>query len=118
MPYADTFAMQAHLDEISRHVAQGAVAVLVLDQAGWHTTGKLLVPANIALISLPPKSPELNPTENIWQYLRQTWLSIRVFDDYAAICDACCNAWNKLIAETGRITSIGTRDWAQIGQHQ
>jgi len=118
MPFADTFAMQTHLEEISRHVAPGAVAVLVLDQAGWHTTGKLRIPDNIVLVSLPPKSPELNPTENIWQYLRQTWLSIRVFGDYADICDACCTAWNKLIAETGRIASIGTRQWAQIGQRQ
>lgn len=118
MPYADTHAMQAHLDEISRTVAPGAHAVLLLDQAGWHTTNNLIAPANITLLPLPPKSPELNPAENIWQYLRQTWLSNRVFEGYKDICDACCDAWNKLIAETGRIASIGTRDWVLTGQHQ
>jgi transposase len=118
MPYADTHAMQIHLDEISRRVAEGAHAVLLLDQAGWHTTKKLRTPANITMLPLPPKSPELNPTENIWQYLRQTWLSNRVFGDYNEICDACCVAWNKLIAEGGRIASIGTRDWAITGQDQ
>lgn len=116
MPYADTFAMQAHIEEISRHVRAGSHAVVLLDKAGWHTTDKLVEPANITLVHLPPKSPELNPTENIWQYLRQTWLSNRVFENYTDICDACCDVWNKLIAETGRIASIGTRDWAAIGQ--
>ncbi len=118
MPYADIHAMQAHLDEISRTVAPGAHAVLLLDQAGWHTTNNLIAPDNLTLMPLPPKSPELNPTENIWQYLRQTWLSNRVFEGYKDICDACCDAWNKLIAEAGRIASIGTRDWVLTGQHQ
>ena len=118
MPYADTFAMQTHLDEISRHITAGSVAVLLLDKAGWHTTGRLVVPANIVLVHLPPKSPELNPVENIWQYLRQTWLSNRVFADFADISAACCDAWNRLTAEAGRIASIGTRNWAAIGQYQ
>ena len=118
MPYADTFAMQTHLDEISLHVADGSVAVLLLDQAGWHTTGKLAVPGNIVLVHLPPKSPELNPTENIWQFLRQTYLSNRVFETYDDICTACCEAWNYLAAEFGRIASIGLRTWARIGQYQ
>ena len=116
MPYADTHAMQCHLDEISQHVEVGSHAVLILDKAGWHTTGKLVAPANITLLHLPPKSPELNPTENIWQYLRQTWLSNRVFDGYEEICDACCRVWNNIITETGRIASIATRSWAVIGQ--
>ena len=118
MPYADTFAKQTHLDEISLYVTDGSVAALLLDQAGWHTTGKLVVPCNIVLVPLPPKSPELNPVENIWQYLRQTWLSNRVFAGYEDICNACCDAWNNLIAEFGRIASIGQRCWATIGQRQ
>jgi hypothetical protein len=73
------------------------------------TTGKLVVPDNIVLMHLPPKSPELNPTESIWQYLRQTWLSNRVLADYDDITAACCDAWNKFIAETGRIASIDSR---------
>lgn len=115
MPRADTEAMQKHLEEISRTVAAGAHAVLILDKAGWHTTGKLAVPANITLLFLPPASPELNPAENIWQYLRQTRLSNRVFASYEAICEACCKAWNALCREAGRIASIATRTWAIIG---
>lgn len=116
LPRADAAAMQLHLEEISRRVAPGAHAVLTLDQAGWHTTRKLQVPSNISLLHLPPASPELNPTENIWQYLRQTYLSNRVFRDYEDVVEASSSAWNNLIAERGRITSIGTRSWTAISQ--
>jgi DDE superfamily endonuclease len=78
LPYADTQAMQLHLDEIARTVKRGAHAVLLLDRAGWHTSGALAIPQNMTLILLPARAPELNPVENIWQYLRQTWLSNRV----------------------------------------
>ena len=108
--------MQLHLDEISRNVAEGAHAVLLLDRAGWHTTGKLDLPDNITPIFLPSRAPELNPVENVWQYLRQNWLSTRDFEDYDAIVDAAYDAWRRLIADPARITSIGTRDWAHVGQ--
>jgi transposase len=116
LPRADTGAMQLHLDEIARHVAKGAHAVLLLDRAGWHTTGHLDMPQNITPIFLPSRSPELNPVENIWQYLRGNWLSNRVFDNYDAIIEAACQAWRKLIAEPLTISSIGMRDWAHVGQ--
>ena len=114
MPRADTHAMQHHLNEIARGLAPKAHAVLVLDQAGWHTTDKLRLPENLSLLPLPPKSPELNPVENVWQFLRQTKLSNRVFAGYEAIVIAACEAWNSLIADPARITSIGTRQWATI----
>jgi len=115
MPRADTEAMQHHLDEIGRCAAPGTHAVVVLDQAGWHTTGKLRMPDNVSLLELPPKSPELNPAENVWQFLRQTKLSNRIFDGYDAIVTAACEAWSSLIADPTRITSIGTRPWAATG---
>jgi len=110
--------MQLHLDEISRHVASGAHAVLLMDRAGWHTTGALAIPENITPIFLPSRSPELNPVENIWQYLRANWLSNTVFDTYDAIIAAACDAWNRLIAQPAAITSIGMRDWAHVGRSQ
>ncbi len=116
MPYADTRAMQAHLYEISREVATDAHAVIIMDRAAWHTTGALDVPQNLSLLFIPPKSPELNPVENIWQYMRQNWLSNRVFNDYDAIIKAGCHAWNKLIDLPGVIKSIATREWTKIGQ--
>ena len=116
MPQADTEAMQAHLDAIGRAVAPGAQALLILDKAGWHTTRKLELPGNVTLVPLPPACPELNAAENIWQYLRQTYLANQVFDNYTAILDACQDAWRKLLAEAGRITSIAHRQWAIVGQ--
>ena len=116
LPWADTHAMQLHLDEISRRVASKAHAAILMDRAGWHTTGKLNVPKNITIILLPSRSPELNPVENIWQYLRANWLSNRVFEDYDAIIDAGCDAWNRLIERPEVIKSIGMRKWAHKGQ--
>ena len=116
MPYADTEAMQSHFDEISRTVARGAHAVLLLDRAGWHTTGNLTIPKNMTLIFLPSRAPELNPVENVWQFLRQTWLSNCVFDTYEAIIEAACDAWNRLMDQPQAITSIGMRTWAHVGQ--
>lgn len=80
--------------------------------AGWHKTKKLKWPANISPLFIPAGCPELNAAENIWQYLRQTSLSNRVFANDEAILDAASDAWNRLLAEGGRITSIATRDWA------
>src|SRR5260370_1313483 len=95
MPYANTGATPKPLEEISRAVAPGAHAMVILDQAGWHTTRKLKVPKNLTTVSLPPACPELNAAENIWQYLRQTYLSNRVFKSYTDILDACQEAWQK-----------------------
>jgi len=90
--------------------------VLLLDRAGWHTTGMLTVPKNVTLIFLPSRSPELNPVEQIWQYLRSNWLSNRVFETYTDIVDAACDAWRRLVDSPDVIISIGMRDWAHIGQ--
>ena len=114
-PSANTEMMNLHLAEISTQVAKGAHAVLVCDGASWHQRGRTLaVPANITLISLPPYSPELNPMENVWDYLRQNKLCAAVWDSYDDIVDACKTAWNWLIADPERITSIGTRDWTSV----
>jgi DDE superfamily endonuclease len=113
LPHVSTGAMGLHLAEISRHVAPGAHAVLLLDGAGWHGAADLVVPDNLTLLPLPPYSPELNPVENVWQYLRQNQLSLRVWPDYAAIVETCCTAWNALMREPDRVVSITHRDWAR-----
>lgn len=114
LPEIGTEAMNCHLEEIAKHVLSGSHAVIILDGAGWHQSGGALrVPDNISLLHLPPYSPELNPVENIWQFLRQNYLAHSVFDDNEAIVDACCNAWNKLCAIPGEIRNIATREWAE-----
>lgn len=90
--------------------------MLLLDRAGWHTTTSLVVPRNITLIFLPSRAPELNPVENIWQYMRANWLSNRIFESYEDIIDAACEAWRNLVDQPSIITSIGLRDWAHTGQ--
>ena len=103
--------MAAHLKEISQAVDPGAHAVLILDQAGWHLTPRLDVPDNITLLFLPPRAPELNPVENLWQFIRDNWLSNRIFQSYDDIVAHCCDAWNSLVDQPWIIMSIGMRDW-------
>ena len=104
--------MNLHLQEIAARVAGDAHAIVLLDQAGWHLSKALEVPDTITLLPLPPKSPELNPVENVWQFIRENWLSNRIFTSYDDILDHCCHAWNKLIDQPWTIMSIGLRDWA------
>jgi hypothetical protein len=113
LPCANTEAMGLHLAEISRQVTPDAHAILVLDGAGWHGAANLAIPDNLTLLPLPPYSPELNPVENVWQYLRQNQLSLRVWPDYPAIVETCCQAWNALMAMPDRVASITRRDWAK-----
>ena len=112
LPFCNTEAMNLHLEEISFTVAPGAHAVLLVDQAGWHMTPNLRVPKNITIMALPSRAPELNPVENIWQFMRDNWLSNRIFTSNADIVALACEAWNKLVAQPWKIISIGTRQWA------
>ena len=112
LPRCNTEGMTLHLAEISAAVAPGAHAVLILDQAGWHISAGLVIPANITLLPLPAKCPELNPVENVWQFMRDNWLSNRIFKSYDDILDQCCFAWNRLTDQPWRIMSIGLRSWA------
>src|SRR6516225_9176519 len=112
LPACNTEAMNLHLAEIAAAVAPAAHAILLVDQAGWHMSTRLVVPANITIILLPPKCPELNPVENVWQFMRENWLSNRVFKSYDDLVDHCCAAWNRLVDQPWRIMSIGLRQWA------
>ncbi len=115
LPTCNTEAMQLHLDEIATKVAPDAHAILLLDQAGWHGSKALAVPRNISLLPLPPRAPELNSQENIWQFMRQNWLSNRIFKSFDDIVDHCWYSWNTLIDQPWKIMSIALRDWATVG---
>jgi hypothetical protein len=115
MPTINTYCMNLHLAEISTQVTTGAVAAVICDGAGWHQSGgKLILPGNIVLVPLPPYSPELNPMENVWDYLRANRLSACVWATYRDIRDACCDAWNWFANDADRIRTIGTREWATV----
>ncbi len=104
--------MSLFLAHFAQALAPGVHAALILDRAGWHLARALVVPRNITILPLPPRSPELNPVENIWQFMRDNWLSNRVFRCYDDIVDHCCHAWNRLVEQPWTIMSIGLRDWA------
>jgi transposase len=106
LPQATTAAMAVFLEHFARQLEPGAHAVLLLDQAGWHVSPRLAVPDNVTLLPLPAYSPELNPVERVWLYLRERFLSHRLLDGYAAVLDAACKAWNALTAEPGRLASL------------
>jgi transposase len=111
MPYVDTQAMQVFLDRFAATIGDDEHVAMVLDQAGWHGSRALCVPASITLVALPPYSPELNPVERVWLYLKERFLSHRLHADYEAIADAACRAWNRLTAEAGRIASLCSYPW-------
>ena len=114
MPEVNIEAMNTHLAEISRNVSVGAIALLILDGAGWHSSPRLKIPDNIVLLRLPPYAPELNPIENIWEYLRGNLLSHVVYENYEAVVQACCDAWNALMRLPEVVTSITNRAYAQV----
>jgi transposase len=111
MPYIGTAAMQELLDRFAATIGEDEHVALILDQAGWHGATALNVPKCITLLPLPPYSPELNPVEWVWEYMKERFLSLRLLNDYDAILDAACKAWNRLIAEAGRINSLCSHPW-------
>jgi hypothetical protein len=111
LPSCNSEAMALHLEEISLAVAPGVHAILLLDPGGMACLEEAFHPRQHHVLPLPPKSPELNPVENIWQFMRDNWLSNRIFKSHDDIIDHCCFAWNKLIDMPWKIMSIGTRDW-------
>ena len=112
MPCLNARTVSAHLADVSTEVAEGAHAVLVLDGAGFHIAKDLAIPRNITPMRLPAYSPELNPIENVWEYLRGNQLSNTVCETCDEIVTACCNAWNFFADDPQRIATITTRSWA------
>ena len=106
LPWGSAAAMTTFLAGFAETVPADTHVVMVLDQAGWHGAKDLVVPDGLTLVSLPSYSPELNPVERIWLSLRERYLSHRLLADYEAVVDACCQAWNALAAEKGRIQSL------------
>ena len=86
----------------------------MLDGAGYHAATALCLPPNISLLKLPPYAPELNPVENVWEYLRGNGLSNSVFDSYDDIVDKTCAAWMVFATDQARVQSITSRDWTQV----
>ena len=108
-PSVNTDYMNHHLRFISEEAGEDTQVVLVLDQAGWHMSKALDVPQNITLLHLPPYSPELNPVERVWAYLKSHYLSNRVYEDYDDLFNTSTHAWNRL--DEDRFRSLCKTDW-------
>jgi transposase len=109
LPWADTQMMQMHLDTLSRQVGADRHVVLVLDNAGWHTTGRLAVPPNLTLLPLPAYTPELNVVERLWHWIKDHEFSNRIYPDYDQLADAVCAMWQHL--PTPRIQTVCRCSW-------
>lgn len=110
-PHMNTEYMNAHLKFISEAAGPATHVVLILDGAGWHVANGLKVPTNMTLLHLPPYSPELNPVERVWAYLRSHYLSNRVYHDYDELFTETSAAWNRLDEAT--LASITNTEWAR-----
>jgi transposase len=113
LPYTNTASMQLFLNELSCQVKDNRHIALVMDNAGWHIAKELSVPTNITLVPLPPYSPELNATEQVWNWMKSHYLSNCNFKDYDEIVDMVCIAWNAFSNQPDLVRSICHRDWLQ-----
>lgn len=114
LPDKDTSMMQMFLDEFSKTIPAGKHVALIIDRAGWHITQKLKTPKNISFVFLPPYSPELNPIEQLWQQLKQRYLSNRCFKNYKEILSSVSSAWKSFTGVDGAIKSLCSRSWAVL----
>ena len=106
MPHLNTEAVNLFLDFLSKRLDSDVIAVLIWDQAGFHTSSRIVVPENIRLIALPPYSPELNPVENLWHYLKSHYWSNRQYPNYEALLEAAQDAWQRVAAMPDKIKTI------------
>ncbi len=102
------------MEQISKTTEYGRHAVVIMDGAGWHTFDTVQPFKNVTLIKLPPYSPELNPIEQVWSWMRQHCLSNRVFSGYDDIVDEVSKAWNKFISVPARVKRMCSRDWIKV----
>jgi len=106
LPEARAVTIDVFLARFAATLPAGAHAVLMLHQAGWHGQAASQVTDNVTLLPLPPYSRELNPVERVWLYLRERFLSFRLYPDEGAIVGALCTTWNALPDEVGRLTTL------------
>jgi transposase len=111
LPDANGAGMQVFLEAFAATIPDDEHVALVLDNAGWHSSKTLRVPSNVTLVPLPPYSPELNPVERVWLYLKERFLSLRLLNDHQAIIAAASKAWKRLRRQTGRIASLTSYPW-------
>lgn len=114
VPWVNKKLMIEHLKQISAVTEMGRHAVVIMDGAGWHTDDVAEEFENVSIIKLPPYSPELNPIEQVWSWLRQHYLANQSFIDYDDIVTKVCEAWNEFLACSKRVTQMCSRKWIHL----
>jgi hypothetical protein len=117
VPHVDKGIMTRHLEQISARTEAGRHAVVIMDGAGWHQASLVEDISNVSIMKLPPYSPELNPIEQVWSWLRQHHLANRCFSGYEDIVNACSTAWNDFISDIKRVIQMCHRDWLEVISH-
>jgi len=110
LPHTNSECMQVFIDEVASRHPEDRI-IMILDGAGWHTSGLLTVPDNMRLISLPPYSPELNPTEHLWDELREKSFHNRVFNSIDALEGHLEASLRDLEADRVRVHSLVAWPW-------
>nr|WP_193154776.1 IS630 family transposase [Vibrio navarrensis] len=114
VPWVNKEIMIEHLKQISAITEKGRHAVIIMDGASWHTNDIAEPFSNVSIIKLPPYSPELNPIEQVWSWLRQHYLANQSFTDYEDIVEKVCKAWNRFLDSTDRVSKMCTREWIDL----
>lgn len=110
LPEVQAETMGLFLDEVARRHPAEAI-LMFLDSAGWHTAHRLMTPANIRLVHLPPYSPQLNPVEHVWDEIREKWFPNKVFRSLEAVEDTLVEALVTLENNPQRVQSLTGFDW-------
>jgi len=103
LPEVNTQMMNIFLTHFQKHVENKKI-VLIMDRAGWHCSKKLKIPSQIELIYMPPYSPELNPVERLWKWLRREVTHNRIFSSIDSLIDNLSKTWNNL--SVGKIRKL------------
>lgn len=105
-PRLNAGVMNTFLEQFSTSLGANEHAVLIWDGAGYHTSNAVKTPPNITLLQLPAYSPELNPVENLWHYLKSHFWSNRSYGDYEALEEAAMNAWRTAVLDSELMTTV------------
>ncbi len=114
VPWVNKDLMVEHLRQISAVTEKGRHAVVIMDGASWHTEDIANEFQNLSVIKLPPYSPELNPIEQVWSWLRQHYLANQSFTDYEDIVSKVCRAWNSFLECSARVRQMCSRRWTEL----
>jgi len=106
--------MNIFLSELSKEIELGRHIAMIIDNAGWHNSKGLNVPANITLVPLPPYAPELNGMEQVWKWMKEHYLYNQCYSSYEDIVARVSEAWNYIANDFTLVKSIIHRNWIYL----